>query len=78
MHFYFYCQQSQSTEYILSLTDVTHTGSGNHDAINASECCLKHLRLADTHRESVTKQTDRSAGDDPPPLRLRGQGQVDL
>lgn len=46
--------------HLLTDTDVKHTGSGNHTGINASERCLKHTRLADTHREC--DQTDRQIG----------------
>ena len=68
MHFYICCWQTpKHPVHVVTDTDVKHTWSGNHDAINASERCLKYLWLADTHRESVTEQSDRSAGPDPPP-----------
>ena len=68
MHFYICCWQTPKYPvHLVTDTDVKHTWSGNHDAINASERCLKYLWLADTHRESVTEQSDRSAGPDPPP-----------
>lgn len=67
MHFYICCRQTPKYPvHPVTDTDVKHTWSGNHDDVNASERCLKHLRLAGAHRESVTEQMDRSAGRDPP------------